>query len=105
MKRSILFIMFTAFLFTTVTAQEKKAVAADAEAWTKKAIAYYKEVGPEKAFAEFNNPTGKFIKGELYILVYGPDGKCYAQGSDSTAVGKYRLDIADVDGKLIIKER
>jgi len=105
MKRLILFIMLTAFVFTSAQAQDKKATPDDAKTWVKKAIALYKEVGPEKAFAEFNNPNGKFNKGELYILVYDLEGKCFAQGSDSTAVGKVRLDIKDVDGKFIVKDR
>lgn len=105
MKRLLSILLLLVFVSSTIVAQEKRATPSDAEAWVKKAIAYYKEAGVEKAFKEFSNPNGLFTKGDLYIMVYDLGGKCLAQGNDSTAVGKVRLDLTDPDGKFIIKER
>jgi len=52
-----------------VQAAEKRGTAAEAEALVKKAIAYMKSNGREAAFAEINNPKGKFTDRDLYIFV------------------------------------
>ena len=105
MKRLLSILLLLVFVSSTIISQEKRATPSDAEAWVKKAIAYYKEAGLEKSFKEFSNPNGMFTKGDLYIMVYDLEGKCLAQGSDSSAVGKVRLDLTDPDGKFIIKDR
>ncbi len=105
MKRFILFFIIAAFVSPAYYAQTKNSTPKQAEEWVKKAIAFYKEAGAEKAFKEFNNPKGKFTRGDLYIIVYDLDGKCLAQGSDPAAVGKNRMDLKDADGKMIVKDR
>ena len=50
--------------------------AAEAEARDKKAVAYSKANGPEKAYEEFTN--GKSFKDrDLYIIVYDLNGKTW----------------------------
>jgi signal transduction histidine kinase len=105
MKRLISLIILSALFFSVVMAQSKPATPAEAEAWAKKAIAYYKEVGKDKAFEEFNNTKGKFTKGDLYIIVYDLTGKCWAQGSNIKMVGKDLIELKDADGRSFIKER
>ena len=54
----------------------------DAVAMVKKAVAFIKEQGPEKAYPEFTNKDAKFIDRDLYVVVYQLDGKVLAHGSN-----------------------
>ena len=71
----------------------------------KKAVAFIKEQGPEKAYAAFTGKDGQFIDRDLYVVVYQFDGKVLAHGSNAKFVGKDMSDAQDVDGKLFVKER
>jgi signal transduction histidine kinase len=84
---------------------EDKATAAEAEAMVKKAVAFIKANGPEKAYAEFNNKKGSFVDRDLYIVVYGLDGKCLSHGANEKLIGKDLSEAQDVDGKFYVKER
>jgi len=79
--------------------------ATEAEAMVKKAIAYLKANGKDKAFAEFSNPKGQFVDRDLYVTVYDLNGKCLAHGADRTMIGKDLMGLKDTDGKAFIKER
>jgi len=83
----------------------ERATAKEAEAMVKKAVAYIKANGKEKAFAEFNNHKGKFIDKDLYITVYDLNGKCLAHGQNAKMVGKDLIELKDSDGKYFIKDR
>jgi signal transduction histidine kinase len=76
----------------------------DAIAMVKKAVAFIKEQGPEKAYPEITNKAGRFIDRDLYVVVYQLDGKVLAHGSNEKFVGKDLSDAQDVDGKLYVKE-
>lgn len=82
-----------------------KATAKEAEAMVKKAAAYIKANGKEKAFAEINNHKGKFTDKDLYITVYDLNGKCLAHGQNLKMVGKDMIELKDSDGKYFIKDR
>jgi len=88
-----------------VFSAEKRGTAAEAEAMVKKAVALIKAKGKDKAFAEFNNPKGQFVKGDLYITVYDLHGTCLAHGFNQKMVGKNMIDLKDPDGKPFVKER
>jgi cytochrome c len=77
----------------------------EAIAMVKKAVAFIKEQGAEKAYPEITNKAGKFIDRDLYVVVYQLDGKVLAHGSNEKFVGKDMSDAQDVDGKLYVKER
>lgn len=63
-----IFLIFTAIVFMAGMAQaQDRGTPAEAKAMVKKAVAYVKEVGRDKALAEFGNPKGKFIYKDLYI--------------------------------------
>ena len=78
---------------------------AEAEAMVKKALAFYKANGQEKAFAEISNPKGQFINDDLYVFVYDIKGKCVAHGFNQKMVGKDLAELKDADGKYFVKER
>jgi signal transduction histidine kinase len=71
----------------------------------KKAVAFIKEQGADKAYPEFTGKDAKFIDRDLYVVVYQLDGKVLAHGSNPKFVGKDMSDAQDVDGKLYVKER
>lgn len=71
-----------------------RGTAAEAEAMVKKAVAYIKEKGPEKAYDEFTN--GKQFKDrDLYVIVYDLNGKNLAQGANPKLVGKDLIGLKD----------
>ena len=89
----------------TVTWGAEVGTAAEAEALVKKAVAYLKANGQDKAFAEFGNPKGPFVDRDLYITVYDMTGKCLAHGANPKMVGKDLIGLKDPDGKAFVKER
>jgi cytochrome c len=82
-----------------------KATKPEAEAMVKKAVAFLKANGPEKAYSEFDNKQGPFVDRDLYVVVYGIDGKCLAHGANPKLIGKDLSDSQDIDGKYYVKER
>lgn len=92
------------FLSTAAWAGET-GTAAEAEAMVKKAAAYIKAQGKEKAFADFANPKGPFIDRDLYVTVYDLKGNCLAHGVNPKMVGKNLMELKDPDGKAFVKER
>lgn len=77
----------------------------EAIAMVKKAVAYIKQQGPDKAYPEIDNKTGQFVDRDLYIVVYGLDGEVLAHGANEKLIGKNLIDAQDVDGKYFVKER
>jgi cytochrome c len=107
MKKWISFVLavsLTAGISSAAFAAEK-ATKKDAETMVKKAVAYIKANGLEKATAEFNNPKGKFVLKDLYVSVSDLNGKCLAHGQNIKLVGKDLSELKDADGKSFYKER
>ena len=78
---------------------------AEAEAMVKKGVAYIKANGKDKGYAEISNKNGQFKDRDLYLVVYGLDGKVWAHGANEKMVGRVLIDLRDVDGKEFVKER
>ena len=91
-----------AFSHGAVAASDKGS-AEEAIALVKKAAAYIKANGKEKAFAEFNNPSGSFKDRDLYIFAMDMNGVMNAHGVNAKLIGKNMLAIKDVDDKQFIK--
>lgn len=102
--KGVAFTLFAGFLSAGAMAAER-GTADEASALVKKAVAYLKANGKEKAFAEFNNPKGQFADRDLYIFVYDMQGTNLAIGNGNAAkmAGKSLIDMRDADGKYIIK--
>jgi cytochrome c len=75
----------------------------DAKAMVKKARTYLREQGPDKAYAEFSNPKGKFVDRDIYIYVYDKTGKNLAHGANAKLIGKDLSEMKDTDGVYVIK--
>ncbi len=90
------------FAMSGVAHAADQGTAAEAEAMVKKAVAYIKTNGPEKAYEEFTH--GKSFKDrDLYIIVYDLNGKNLAQGANPKLVGKDLIGLKDPDGKPLIQ--
>jgi len=76
----------------------------EAKALVGEAIAYYRANGREKALAEFSKPQGNFVKGDLYIFVFDPEGAIIGHGGDPKLVGRDFTGVQDPDGKYFARE-
>jgi signal transduction histidine kinase len=76
-----------------------------AVAMVKKGVAFIKANGTEEGYAEITDKKGQFIDRDLYLVVYGLDGKCLAHGANEKQVGRDLIDLKDIDGKPFVKER
>lgn len=86
-------------------AAEGGATAKEAEAMVKKGVAYIKANGNDKGYAEISTKGGQFSDRDLYLVVYGLDGKVLAHGANQKMVGKDLIGLKDVDGKEFVRER
>jgi signal transduction histidine kinase len=77
----------------------------EAVALAKKAVAFLKTNGREKALAEFNNPKGQFVYRDLYVFVGDMQGKCLAHCTMPELAGKDMMEVQDPEGRYITKER
>ena len=96
---------FVFLLVTTGVTFAANGTPAEAEAMVKKAVAFTKANGKDKAFAEISNSKGQFIDRDLYVFVYDMNGKCVAHGFNQKMIGKDLIEMKDPDGKLYVKER
>jgi cytochrome c len=76
----------------------------EAKAFAERAVAHIKDVGEEKAFADFSRPDGGYVDGELYMFCYAPDGTNKAHGGNPSFVGKNLLGVKDPDGVQVNAE-
>jgi signal transduction histidine kinase len=77
----------------------------EAIAMVKKAVAFVGKEGPEKAYAAFDKKGGDFTDRDLYVVVYGNNGKVLSHGANAKLIGKDMTEAQDVDGKYYVKER
>lgn len=66
------------------------------------AVAHFKKVGPEKAFADFNDPKGKWIKDDLYIFVFDMQGTYRATGLKPERTGVDAWKMKDASGTMFV---
>jgi signal transduction histidine kinase len=86
-------------------AQASNATKDEAVAMVKKGVAYIKQHGTAKGYAAITDKDPQFVDRDLYLVVYGLDGKCLAHGANPRQVGRDLMELTDIDGKYFIKER
>ena len=74
---------------------QEHATRAEAEAMVKKGVAYIKANGKDKGYAEISNKQGQFKDRDLYLVVYGLDGKVWAHGANEKMIGRVLIDLKD----------
>jgi polar amino acid transport system substrate-binding protein len=72
-------------------------------AFVEKAFEYAHIHGQETALREFNNQTGQFVDGELYIFAYDINGTTLALPFQPEIIGTNRLNATDTNGTLFIQ--
>lgn len=77
----------------------------DAMKMVKAGIAAIKSEGAEKIYGEITGKDKKWIKEDLYLVVYSMEGKNLAHGANPKQVGLDLIGLKDIDGKAFIKER
>lgn len=77
----------------------------EALAMVKRGVAAVTAMGPEKAYAEFSNPAGKWVDRDLYMVVFRLDGTTLAHGANAKQIGVNVIDRKDIDGKEFVRER
>ena len=68
------------------------------------AVDFYKAAGGEIAFAEFTNPGGQFVDGDMYIYALNMKGTMVAHGANERFVGEEWINVKDSGGKPFVKE-
>jgi len=90
-------IVASSFVMLTPVHAAEQGSAAEAEAMVKKAVAFIKANGSEKAAEEFTN--GKAFKDrDLYVAYTELTGKVLAHGGNPKLVGKNLTGLKDSDG-------
>ena len=105
MKRIVVSLLLTAAFVTFAAHLAQAATPEDAKAMAEKALAFWKANGNDKALAEFNNPKGQFVKGDLYVVVQDFRGNILAHGGNQGLVGKSMFEQKDPStGKYFVQE-
>jgi polar amino acid transport system substrate-binding protein len=58
--------------------------------------------GRDEALKAFNDPNGKFMRGDMYIFAYGFNGTLLAHPYLNNLVGRNNLDMVDLNGVPVI---
>ena len=72
-------------------------------AFVDEAANYVKDNGKEKALQEFNNRSGSFVRGELYIFAYDFNGTNLAHPIRPDLVGHDQRNLLDINGVAIAR--
>lgn len=99
----LLAVTFAALALTAHAANDHGTLV-EAEAMVKKAVAFYKKNGRDKAFAELNKSPGPFVDRDIYVTVYNMEGLTLAH-INPKMVGKDMIDLRDANGKYTVRER
>ena len=106
MKKSSIFLLLgISMVWAAIAfADEQRGTAAQAKLMVEKAVEYVNANGKDKAVAEFNNPQGQFVKGDLYVYAWDLNGNILAHPTNPGVVGKNNTNVPDEDGKFFRKE-
>ncbi|HZB92015.1 MAG TPA: cache domain-containing protein [Stellaceae bacterium] len=98
--RTLAFVLsLVASLATHSALAQERGTPDQAKVLAEKAAAHLKDVGPQKAFADFNDPKGGYQDRDLFVFVYGPGGKIVCVPGIPALVGRDATALKDVDGK------
>lgn len=98
MKRFALAILV---IFCLTSVSFAKGTPEQAKAMVKKAAAFYKANGKDRAIAAYNDPKGQFRKDDLFIFMLDMKGNCLAH---MVFTGRDLSRLKDSEGKLFVQE-
>jgi len=102
-RHLLVLIMLTGLLAAGAYAADR-ATPDEAKAMAIKAAQYLKEVGPDSAFAAFNDRQGPWHDRDLYVFVNDATCKTFAHGGNQALVGKTLATLKDVEGKPFMQD-
>jgi cytochrome c len=76
-----------------------------AQAMVKKAAEFLSKEGAEKTVQEAARKDGAFVSGGIYVTITSLDGHTLAHPINSKLAGRHMIDMQDVDGTYLYKER
>jgi signal transduction histidine kinase len=95
----------TAVALTTRTAHAAEpATPEQAKALAERAAAHFKDVGPDKAIADFNDGSAGYVDRELFVVVYDPDHKIKGSYGIPALRDKDATLLKDVEGREFGKD-
>ncbi|HEX9811690.1 MAG TPA: methyl-accepting chemotaxis protein [Burkholderiales bacterium] len=68
------------------------------------AIAHVRNAGLERALKDIQDPAGEFIQGDIYVVVWDPNGVVLAIPVNQFMLGKDQSDLTDADGKKVTRD-
>jgi hypothetical protein len=89
------------FSSAPLLADDAQPTAPEVEAFVSRMTAHVAAVGTDKAFADFSDQKGPWVKGELYGFCHSLEGISVAHGGNPALLGKNVLGFKDPDGVLI----
>lgn len=96
LKLSTLSLLCAASLFASPSEDAKKLVL--------DGVKLCKEKGIDSCLKSFNNQTGPFVKGSLYIFAIDYKGKTLAHGGNPKVKGMNLYNVKSADGVFIMQE-
>jgi hypothetical protein len=88
----------------SITTPEKVTTSADLVAFVERAAEYARANGSEKAVAEFRNPNGSFLLGNIAVFAIGYNGTVLADPSEPGIAGTNILDRTGAFGEPYVRE-
>jgi len=104
MKRFFVAVLVGMFFMSTAAVCLAAGNADQGKVMVENAVAFLKANGKDKTLAEINNQKGKFVKGDVYVVVLDMKATILAHPYNPKLVGKSLLEVPDPDGKMFRKE-
>jgi cytochrome c len=106
MKRIVVWTLLVGIFVISAALVAQASTQEEAKALADKAAAYWKANGKDKAIAEFNNPKGQFVKGDLYVVAHDFNGIVLAHGGNQKLIGVNLFEQKDPNNnKFFVKEQ
>lgn len=102
--RMAAFALALAWIITWPLYADAQPTPAEAKALAERAAAHMAEVGPKRAIEDFNDPNGKFVDKDLFVVTYDPDRKVASSVGVKAYLGRDATRFVDADGKEFGKE-
>jgi hypothetical protein len=88
-----------AYLMATPAVAQTDGTFAEAKALAERAAAHMREVGPDRAVADFNDPNGGYADRNLFVITYNPQHKIVSSLGVPAYLGRDATRFVDADGK------
>ncbi len=94
----ILALTLASFLTSPLAMAQQSVPLDQAKDLANKAAAHVKDVGLDQSIKDFNNPTGGYQDGPLFVVVYSQDGKVLCAPGLPALVNRDATLMKDADG-------